>query len=172
MDTTPIISLDQKLNATTQHESIDLTSSLLDKWDLQSTSISDNLSPSTSLLLNTSTLIFHIFWQLGVASAPIVIALFTRIDAFSKESVHGGKPIGDTFECIYGLLEFIVVSIHQIEIPWEAIRQTEHSLNERVVKVMVGSFNMSSEVIAGIWVWVMFGLSSCDYRWGLNDKER
>ncbi|KAL8954338.1 MAG: hypothetical protein Q9193_007282, partial [Seirophora villosa] len=72
-------------------------------------SASRSLSQS-SILFNTTTLIYQTFNQLNLAAAPFLAALFTHIDAFAKESLLGAKPIADTFECGYGLLEFVIFS--------------------------------------------------------------
>ncbi|KAL8748308.1 MAG: hypothetical protein Q9184_007408 [Pyrenodesmia sp. 2 TL-2023] len=154
--TSPLTDLGQTGIAQEQHETSDLSSSVVEDRELR-------ILP---LLLNTSTLVFHSFQQVRVASAPIISAIFTHIDHFTQESLIGGKPIANTFECGLGVLEFAIVSLQpQVKVPWEAIQRVARLLQERARRGMVGFFRLTWEVMQGIWVGVILGISQS------GDKE-
>ncbi|KAL8894704.1 MAG: hypothetical protein Q9207_008435 [Kuettlingeria erythrocarpa] len=133
-----------------QRETNDLGSSLVEGRDLR-------IPP---LLLNTSTLVFHSYQHVRAVSAPVISAIVTHFDAFTQESVIGGKPIANTFDCMYGALEFGVVSLQpQVKLPWEAIRRIAQLLQAKIQSGMVGFFRLTWEVMAGIWVGVIFGIA-------------
>ncbi len=134
-------------------DTTDLSSSLVEGRDL-------GIPP---LLLNTSTLVFHSFQHVRAVSAPVISAIFTHIDAFTQESVIGGKPIANTFVVMYGALEFGVVSLQpRVKLPWEAIRRIAQLLQARVRNGMIGFFRLTWEVTAGIWVGVIFGIAGTE----------
>ncbi|KAI4115301.1 MAG: hypothetical protein LQ345_004078 [Seirophora villosa] len=121
-------------------------------------SASPSLSQA-SVLFNTTTLIYHTFNQLSLAAAPFLAALFTHIDAFAKESLLGAKPIADTFECGYGLLEFAIFSPNGVNnIPWDVVGRIARHLHQGIVRGMMGFFKACWEVTAGVWVGVVFGV--------------
>lgn len=151
--TSPLTGPGQTSIAQEKHETIDLSTSIVEGRDLG----------IPLLLLNTSTLVFHSFQQFRVASAPIISAIFARIDEFTQESLIGGKPIADTFICSYGMLEFTVVSLQpQVKVPWEAVQRIAQLLQERIRRGMVGFFRLTWEVMEGIWVGVIVGIAETD----------
>ncbi|KAL8654371.1 MAG: hypothetical protein Q9210_001531 [Variospora velana] len=128
---------------------------LLAERAIQPTSPSLNQS---SILRNTTTLIYHTFHQLSLAAAPFLSTLFTHIDAFAKESLLGAKPIADTFETGYGLLEFVIFSPDGVNIPWDAVGRIARHAHEGIMRGLIGFFRASWEVTAGVRVRVVFGV--------------
>ncbi|KAI4089062.1 MAG: hypothetical protein LQ344_005633 [Seirophora lacunosa] len=152
VETTPL----NNASPTPQNDEPDPSStSLLAKRAPQSASPS--LSQS-SVLFNTTTLIYHTFNQLSLAAAPFLAALFTYIDAFAKESLLGAKPIADTFECGYGLLELVIFSPDGVNIPWDVVGRIARHLYQGIVRGMMGFFRACWEVTAGVCVGVVFGV--------------
>ncbi|KAL8718223.1 MAG: hypothetical protein Q9225_004612 [Loekoesia sp. 1 TL-2023] len=161
--TTPTKDFDQTALAR-QPKSINLTSSIPEERDLK--------APTTALLpINASNLIFNSFHQLVLVSRPIISTILDHIVAWSKESVFSGRPIADTFFCAKGALEFAVISLNKVSIPWEAIQSIAHWVNERVLKGLVGFFEVYWEVIKGFWVLVMFGIPPHKYWWHMEDMD-
>ncbi|KAI4180573.1 MAG: hypothetical protein LQ346_006963 [Caloplaca aetnensis] len=151
--TSPLVDPRQTSLPQKQRETTDLSSSLVEGRDL-------GIPP---LLLNTSTLVVHSFQHIRAASAPVISAIFTHIDAFTQESVIGGKPIANTFDCMYGALKFGVVSLQpQVKVPWEAIRRITQLLQAKIRSGMTGFFRLTWEIMAGIWVGVIFGIAGTE----------
>ncbi|KAL8839975.1 MAG: hypothetical protein Q9170_001517 [Blastenia crenularia] len=120
---------------------------------LQSQSESNSLLP-----FNTTTLIFTSYQQLSSAAAPIISAIYAHFREWSQESVVSGKPIADTIICAYGLLDFVIVSLQKISIPWDAVEQITSLLAARVGTGMVGFFNAYWEVAQRLWVYISLGV--------------
>ncbi|KAL9021238.1 MAG: hypothetical protein Q9185_001522 [Variospora sp. 1 TL-2023] len=142
---------------------------LLAERAIQPTSPSLNQS---SIFLDTATLLYQTFHQLNLAAAPFLSTFFTHVDAFAKESLLGAKPIADTFETGYGLLEFVIYSPDGVNIPWDAVGRIARGVHKGITRGLIGFFRASWEVTAGVWVRVVLGVPPFNKWMGEGERRR